>query len=52
MARADHHHFWDKWQADDLATLSIDKKCIGDDTKIKLGGVVILKPEYIEKNQW
>ena len=30
------NHFWDKWQADYLATLSIDKKWLGDDTKIRL----------------
>ena len=46
------NHFWDKWQADYLATLSIDKKWLGDDTKIKSGDVVILKPESMEKNQW
>ena len=46
------NHFWDKWQADYLATLSIDKKWLGDDTKIKPGDVVILKPESMEKNQW
>ena len=38
------NHFWDKWQADYLATLSIDKKWLGDGTKIKPGDVVILKP--------
>ena len=50
------NHFWDKWQADFLATLSIDKKWFGDNTKIKSGDVkhgdvVILKPESMEKNQ-
>ena len=35
------NHFWDKWQADYLATLSIDRKWLGDDTKIKPGDVVI-----------
>ena len=35
-----------------LATLSIDKKWLSDDTKIKPGDVVILKPESMEKNQW
>ena len=44
------HHFWDKWQADYLTTLSIDKKWLGGDTKIKPGEVVILKPESMEKN--
>ena len=30
----------------------IDNKWLDDDTKIKPGDVVILKPEYMEKNQW
>ena len=40
------NYFWDKWQADYIATLSIDKKWLGDDTKIKPGDVVILKRQY------
>ena len=45
-------HFWKKWQADYLTTLSIDKKWLGDNTMIKPGDVVILRPETLEKNQW
>ena len=46
------NNFWDKWQADYLTTLSIDKKWLVNDTKIKPGDVVILKPESMGKNQW
>ena len=46
------NHLWDKWKADYLATLSFYKKWLGDDTKVKLWDVVILKPDSIEKNQW
>ena len=42
--------FWSKWQADYLHTLSINKKWLQDDqTVIKSGDVVILKPETLEK---
>ena len=51
MVGAKENPFWDKWLADYLATLSIDK-WLGDDTKIKPGDVVILKLEYMEKNRW
>ena len=46
------NHFWDKWRVDYLARLSIDRKWLGDDTKIKPRDVVILKSESMEKNQW
>ena len=46
------NHFWDNWQADYLTTLSIDKKWLGDDTKVKPKDVVVLKPDSMEKNQW
>ena len=46
-------HFWSKWQADYLSTLSVDKKWLhGDQTVIKPGDVVILRPETLEKGQW
>ena len=46
-------HFWSRWQADYLSTLSIDKKWLeNDQTMIKPGDVVILKPETLEKGQW
>ena len=46
-------HFWSKWQADYLSTLSIDRKWLeNDQTTIKPGDVVILKPETLEKGQW
>ena len=46
-------HFWSRWQADYLNTLSIDKKWLeNDQTVIKPGDVVILKPETLEKGQW
>ena len=46
-------HFWSKWQAEYLSTLSIDKKWLeGDQTVIKPGDVVILRPETLEKGQW
>ena len=45
--------FWSKWQSDYLNTLSVDNKWLKDDqTMIKAGDVVILKPETLEKNQW
>ena len=46
------NHFWTRWQADYLATLSIDKKWLGDGSVLKAGDVVILRPETLEKNQW
>ena len=46
-------HFWSKWQAEYLSTLSINKKWLhGDQTVIKPGDVVILRPETLEKGQW
>ena len=46
-------HFWSRWQAEYLSTLSIDKKWLdGDQTMIKPGDVVILRPETLEKGQW
>ena len=44
--------FWEKWQADYLTTLSIDRKWPGDNIMVKPGDVVILCPESLEKNQW
>ena len=46
-------HFRSRWQADYLSTLSINKKWLeGDQTVIKPGDVVILRPETLEKGQW
>ena len=46
-------HFWAKWQSDYLSTLSITNKWLEQDqTLLKVGDVVILKPETLEKNQW
>ena len=46
-------HFWSRWQADYLSTLSIDRKWLkSDNTVIQPGDVVILKPETLEKGQW
>jgi len=45
--------FWSKWQADYLSTLSITNKWLQKDpTIIKVGDIVLLKPETLEKNQW
>ena len=45
--------FWAKWQSDYLSTLSITNKWLHKDpTLLKVGDVVILKPETLEKNQW
>ena len=45
--------FWTKWQTDYLSTLSIATKWLKDEqTVIKPGDVVILKPETLEKGQW
>ena len=47
------NQFWTKWQADYLSTLSITNKWLEKDpTLLKVGDVVILKPETLEKNQW
>jgi hypothetical protein len=47
------HHFWKRWQAEYLATLSIDNKWKeGKSSVIKSGDAVILKPETLEKGQW
>ena len=45
--------FWDKWQKEYLATLSVDSKWAkGHSSVIKPGDVVIIKPETLGKNQW
>ena len=45
--------FWDKWQSEYLATLSVDSKWVkGHSSVIKPGDVVTLKPETLGKNQW
>ena len=45
--------FWDKWQSEYLATLSVDNKWVkGHSSTIKPGDVVTLKPETLGKNQW
>ena len=45
--------FWQQWQKEYLASLSIDHKWAKGLTPcIKPGDVVILKPETQEKNQW
>ena len=45
--------FWSKWQSDYLNTLSVTNKWLQKDpTILKVGDVVILKPETLEKNQW
>ena len=45
--------FWDKWQSEYLATLSVDSKWAkGHSSVIKAGDVVTLKPETLGKNQW
>ena len=45
--------FWDRWQSEYLATLSVDSKWAkGHSSVIKPGDVVTLKPETLGKNQW
>ena len=45
--------FWDRWQSEYLATLSVDRKWAkGQSSVIKPGDVVTLKPETLGKNQW
>ena len=45
--------FWDRWQSEYLATLSVDSKWAkGHSSMIKPGDVVTLKPETLGKNQW
>ena len=44
--------FWDRWQSEYLATLSVDYKWAkGQSSMIKPGDVVTLKPETLGKNQ-
>ena len=45
-------HFWLIWQNEHLSSLSIDKKWLeGNQTVIKSGDVVLLRPEYLDKVQ-
>ena len=45
--------FWDRWQSEYLATLSVDSKWVkGHSSVIKPGDVVTIKPETLGKNQW
>ena len=45
--------FWDRWQSEYLATLSLDSKWVkGHSSVIKPGDVVTIKPETLGKNQW
>ena len=45
--------FWDRWQSEYLATLSVDNKWVkGQSSMIKPGDVVTIKPETLGKNQW